>query len=88
MLLFWIFSVYQELERCGFRVEQRGMVPVKGKGEMETYFVLGREEMPKAGLARTPTAPSSLAAVVYGLVQAKRRHTIKRPGQFAAFYFN
>ncbi|XP_065334949.1 adenylyl cyclase 78C isoform X2 [Cloeon dipterum] len=69
-----------ELERCGFRVQQRGIVPVKGKGEMETYFVLGREETPKAGLARTPTAPSSLAAVVYGLVQAKRRHTIKRPG--------
>ncbi|XP_059488196.1 adenylyl cyclase 78C isoform X4 [Neocloeon triangulifer] len=69
-----------ELERCGFRVQHRGIVPVKGKGEMETYFVLGREETPKAGLARTPTAPSSLAAVVYGLVQAKRRHTIKRPG--------
>ncbi|KAF4521470.1 hypothetical protein B566_EDAN001767 [Ephemera danica] len=62
-------------------VENKIQVPkdtAVGKGEMDTYFVLGRGETPREGLGRIPTAPSSLAAVVYGLVQARRRHTIKR----------
>ena len=30
------------LEACNFQVEERGKVFVKGKGELTTFFVLGR----------------------------------------------
>ncbi|XP_039295590.1 adenylate cyclase type 8 isoform X1 [Nilaparvata lugens] len=60
----------------GYQVEYRGLVPVKGKGEMETYYVVGRSVGP---FTRQPSQHASLAAVVYGMVQARRRqNTVKR----------
>jgi hypothetical protein len=61
----------------GFRFQTRGLVHVKGKGEMETYLVVGKETGSPAGVQRQPSSRSSLAAVVYGMVRARRKHTIK-----------
>lgn len=55
-------------------MEYRGFVPVKGKGEMETYFVLGRGETEEDAGPKPTVQHASLAAVVYGMVQARRRH--------------
>ncbi|CAH1402811.1 unnamed protein product [Nezara viridula] len=63
----------------GYLMEYRGFVPVKGKGEMETYFVLGKEEKIQETTSKPTFQHASLAAVVYGMVQARRRHlTMKR----------
>ncbi|CAL8110129.1 unnamed protein product [Orchesella dallaii] len=68
----------QILEKNGFQLEYRGLVPVKGKGEMETYFVRGRAP---SRFRRYEQGSSqnrkSLAAVVFGMVQARRRQTIR-----------
>ncbi|RZF48787.1 hypothetical protein LSTR_LSTR008136 [Laodelphax striatellus] len=63
----------------GYQVEYRGLVPVKGKGEMETYYVVGRAASGPGPFTRQPSQHASLAAVVYGMVQARRRqNTVKR----------
>lgn len=53
-------------------------MPVKGKGEMETFFVRGRApsrfRRPNEGSSQNR---KSLAAVVFGMVQARRRQTIR-----------
>ncbi len=70
------------METNGFILELRGMVPVKGKGEMETYFVKGRAA--SAFRLYEPGAlqnRKSLAAVVFGMVQARRRQTIRGKGK-------
>ncbi|KAI5714251.1 hypothetical protein M8J76_013608 [Diaphorina citri] len=70
------------LSARGYVTEYRGQVHVKGKGDMETYFVSGRASTDHTGFTRHPSQHSSLAAVVYGMVQARRRkNTIKRPSQ-------
>ncbi|XP_054707275.1 adenylate cyclase type 8-like [Uloborus diversus] len=65
----------QILEAHGYLVRLRGCVNVKGKGEMETYYVLGRR--PTVGrqmsVGRHPSVHKSLAAVVYGLVRARKK---------------
>ena len=53
---------------------------VKGKGEMQTYLVVGKETGSPAGVQRQPSSRSSLAAVVYGMVRARRRHTTSVKG--------
>lgn len=70
---------FQILMKRGYNVEYRGLVAVKGKGEMETFFVNGRDGTP-TGFIRQPSQHNSLAAVVFGMVQSrKRHHTVKRP---------
>nr|CAD7457888.1 unnamed protein product [Timema tahoe] len=66
------------LEARGYQVQLRGMIEVKGKGQMETYFVVGRISGRAAGFTRQPSTYNSLAAVVYGMLQARRRQTIKK----------
>ncbi|XP_075236866.1 adenylyl cyclase 78C isoform X2 [Lycorma delicatula] len=61
----------------GYQVEYRGMVQVKGKGEMETYYVIGRTAGGFGGFTRQPSQHASLAAVVYGMVQARRRQNTR-----------
>ena len=68
----------QILEKRGYQVQLRGVVPVKGKGDMETYYVMGRKAGHAPGFARQPSTYSSLATVVYGMLQARRRQTIKK----------
>jgi adenylate cyclase 8 len=68
----------QILKFRGFKVQHRGRIEVKGKGSMDTYYVTGRRPCTKPAFARNPSAHNSLAAVVYGLVQARRRQTTRR----------
>ncbi|CAB0016982.1 unnamed protein product [Nesidiocoris tenuis] len=58
----------------GYLMEYRGFVAVKGKGEMETFFVLGRGDAEEDSTPKPTIQHASLAAVVYGMVQARRRH--------------
>lgn len=45
---------------------------------METYFVLGKQGETNSPFVRQPSQNNSLAAVVYTMVQARRKQTIKR----------
>ncbi|KAG8178265.1 hypothetical protein JTE90_018812 [Oedothorax gibbosus] len=65
----------QILEAHGYMVQFRGSVAVKGKGEMETYYVLGRRKSVgrQMSVGRHPSVHKSLAAVVYGLVRARKK---------------
>lgn len=62
------------LEQCGYRVKYRGKIAVKGKGNMDTYFVLGKSLKQTQGLqSSTSIKYPTLASVVYGMVQARRK---------------
>ncbi|KAF9824460.1 hypothetical protein SFRURICE_002521, partial [Spodoptera frugiperda] len=68
-----ILSGYYVLESCG-------MKSVKGKGMMETWFVVKKtrekyeDEMNALNLDQKPTTPPrSLAALVYSILQSRRR---------------
>ncbi|XP_044001211.1 adenylyl cyclase 78C isoform X1 [Aphidius gifuensis] len=61
------------LESKGYHTQKRGLVEVKGKGAMETYYVLGRDNLEKENISRNRSTCRSLAAVVYGVVQARRK---------------
>ncbi|XP_035209749.1 adenylate cyclase type 8-like isoform X2 [Stegodyphus dumicola] len=65
----------QILEAHGYLVQYRGLVAVKGKGEMETFYVLGRRRAVgrQMSVGRHPSVHKSLAAVVYGLVRARKK---------------
>lgn len=63
----------QYLESHGYQTQKRGLIEVKGKGTMETYFVLGQSDSAPEGVSRHRSACRSLAAVVYGVVQARRK---------------
>lgn len=63
----------------GYETEFRGSIAVKGKGEMKTYFVVGKKGAVANNLSRQSSQISSLATVVYGMVQARRRqNTVKK----------
>ncbi|XP_067013810.2 adenylyl cyclase 78C [Anabrus simplex] len=74
------------LEARGYMLQPRGLVNVKGKGEMETFYVIGLRFGRASGFERQPSTYNSLAAVVYGMVQARRRLTVRKastPGSTA-----
>lgn len=60
------------LERRGYGLEPRGLVEVKGKGRMETWWVRRRRAR-GAGPLPAPAPPRSLAALVYTMLQARKR---------------
>lgn len=60
----------------GYEVQVRGVIDVKGKGPMETYYVLGRKSGRALGFARQSSQYNSLAAVVYALAQARKKQTV------------
>ena len=61
-------------EKCDYY-----LVYSPGKGEMVTYFVLGRKISRVWRTGRGSGATNnSLAEVVYGMVRARRRRTLKR----------
>ncbi|XP_075980585.1 adenylyl cyclase 78C isoform X3 [Anticarsia gemmatalis] len=64
----------QLLERSGYGLERRGEVEVKGKGRMETWWVTRPRGAPAPAPAPAPHAPPrSLAALVYTMLQARKR---------------
>ncbi|CAL4104560.1 unnamed protein product, partial [Meganyctiphanes norvegica] len=68
----------QILKFQGFRVQYRGRIEVKGKGDMDTYLVLGRRAVGLRPFPRGVSTKNTLAEVVYGMVQQRRKQTIKR----------
>ncbi|XP_029674751.1 adenylyl cyclase 78C isoform X1 [Formica exsecta] len=66
------------LESRGYQTQKRGLIEVKGKGTMETYFVLGKATLQQEGTPRHRSTCRSLAAVVYGVVQARRKQIKKQ----------
>jgi hypothetical protein len=71
---------FQILSERGYIVKERGLIQVKGKGEMLTFYVLGRKISRSWRFGRTVSLQgnNSLAEVVYGMVRArKRRKTTK-----------
>lgn len=63
----------QLLDRRGYELEARGAVEVKGKGRMETWWVVRQRGAEGRGPAPSYAAPRSLAAVVYNMLQARKR---------------
>lgn len=61
------------LKRCGYELEARGEVEVKGKGRMETWWVLRQRGAAGAGATAAPAPPRSLVALVYTMLQARKR---------------
>ncbi|KAG7205808.1 hypothetical protein KM043_007753 [Ampulex compressa] len=61
------------LESRGYQTQKRGFIEVKGKGTMETYFVLGKSSLQQEATPKHRSTCRSLAAVVYGVVQARRK---------------
>lgn len=59
----------------GYEVVKRGLIDVKGKGQMETYFVMGRQQGRPQTFQRQPSHYSTLAAVVYAMAQTRKKHT-------------
>ncbi|XP_037078791.1 adenylate cyclase type 8-like [Pollicipes pollicipes] len=83
-------ALAQILECQGFAIEARGIIQVKGKGQMETYFVNGytgtcslRRLCPTvdaddpSSVSRQGSTRRNLASVVYGMVQNRRRMTLR-----------
>ena len=60
-------------------IKERGVIQVKGKGEMLTSYVLGRKISRSWHFGRTVSSGNnSLAEVVYGMVRARKRRTGRR----------
>ncbi|KAL3280965.1 hypothetical protein HHI36_004190 [Cryptolaemus montrouzieri] len=57
----------------GYEVKKRGMVEVKGKGPMETFFIIGRQIGRPPVFQRQPSHHSSLTAVVYAYAQTRKK---------------
>ncbi|CAG9864998.1 unnamed protein product [Phyllotreta striolata] len=70
----------QILVTRGYEVKKRGIIEVKGKGLMETYFVIGKQPTRPPSFQRQPSHYSSLAAVVYAMAQSRKKHTGNTPG--------
>ncbi|XP_056644231.1 adenylyl cyclase 78C isoform X2 [Diorhabda sublineata] len=70
----------QILGSKGYEVKKRGIIDVKGKGLMETYFVIGKQLNKPPTFQRQPSHYSSLAAVVYAMAQTRKKHTGNTPG--------
>lgn len=47
-------EVYQVLRKFPYELQCRGNVKVKGKGDMTTYFLLGRSQAPTLRVQDTP----------------------------------
>lgn len=62
----------------GYRLEYRGIVQVKGKGHMETYFVLGKKMDRTASMNKSqqPAAKNSMTDVISGLVEVRRKQAL------------
>lgn len=67
----------------GYELKKRGLIDVKGKGRMETFFVVGRQVKRPPSFQRQPSQYSSLAAVMYALHQTRKKHTGHTRNEFS-----
>ena len=73
------FFIFQLLAERGYIVKERGVINVKGKGEMLTFYVMGRKISRSWRFGRTVNqGNNSLAEVVYGMVRARKRRTARK----------
>ena len=70
--------LFQILSERGYIVRERGVITVKGKGDMRTFFILGRKISRGWRRGGSGAGNNSLAEVVYGMVRARRRRTLKK----------
>ena len=70
----------KELLPPSYATKERGKIQVKGKGEMLTFYVLGRKISRSWRFGRTVSLQgnNSLAEVVYGMVRARKRRKTTR----------
>ena len=69
----------QILAERGYIVRERGVINVKGKGEMLTFYVMGRKISRSWRFGKTVNQNNnSLAEVVYGMVRARKRRSARR----------
>ncbi len=74
-----IVQIPQILAERGYVVKERGVISVKGKGEMLTFYVIGRKISRSGRFGKTLNqGNNSLAEVVYGMVRARKRRTARR----------
>lgn len=66
--------MFQLLVTKGYEVHYRGTVAVKGKGNMETYFVIGRYDRECVPTPKSSSSSRCLANVVYQMLVARRQH--------------
>lgn len=72
----------QILAERGYVVKERGIISVKGKGQMLTFYVIGRKISRSWRFGKTVNqGNNSLAEVVYGMVRARKRRTAPRKGK-------
>ena len=72
-------TYFQILAERGYIVKERGVIQVKGKGDMLTFYVLGRKISRSWRFGRTVNqGNNSLAEVVYGMVRARKRRTARK----------
>jgi len=70
------------LAERGYVVKERGIISVKGKGQMLTFYVIGRKISRSWRFGKTVNqGNNSLAEVVYGMVRARKRRTARRKGK-------
>ncbi|KAB7503902.1 Adenylate cyclase type 7 [Armadillidium nasatum] len=48
------------LRNFGYIFEQRGLIAVKGKGELMTYYLVGKGDCNNASVTKSPNHPSAL----------------------------
>lgn len=70
-------SAAEILDEEGYRVEYRGRIPVKGKGEMETYYVIEKKDDNNRLVNKQLSTPNtSLTEVIHGMVQVRRKQAL------------
>lgn len=65
----------------GYRLKKRGLVDVKGKGLMETYFVLSKKPKKSQSCQRRCSHSHSLEAMVFAIVENHKKF-ISRSNRF------
>lgn len=64
------------LQDEGYRMEYRGVIQVKGKGQMETFLVQGRKIERASSLGKSQYAHKTMTEVISGMVEVRRKQAL------------